>query len=56
MVVICHESNLAVVINLWQETDEGESHVLQRVVDVVLNLLNSTEVNSRRPLFSNSDA
>ncbi|KAG0600149.1 hypothetical protein M758_11G010900 [Ceratodon purpureus] len=41
-------SSLSALQNLTdstkEETDEGESHVLQRVVDVVLNLLNSTEI------------
>lgn len=37
-------TKLTFVINILQETDEGELTVLQRVVDVVVNLLNLNEV------------
>lgn len=43
--------NLTVVINILQELDEGGVKVLQCVVDVVLNLLNTMEVNSQKSLF-----
>lgn len=34
-----------------QETDEGGINVLERVVGVVLNLLNTVEVSSQNPLL-----
>ena len=44
-------TNLTVVINILQELDEGGVNVLQCVVDVVLNLLNTMEVNSQKSLL-----
>jgi len=40
------------VINLLQETDKGQVTVLQRVTDVVVNLLNIHEVSSQRTPLS----
>jgi hypothetical protein len=44
-------TNLTIVINILQDLDEGGVNVLQCVVDVVLNLLNTMEVNSQKSLF-----
>lgn len=41
---VCMLTKLIFTINLLQETDEGEVTVLQRVIDVVINLLNLNEV------------
>ena len=43
--------NRTIVINILQEIDEGRINVLQCVVDVVLNLLTTMEVNLQKSLF-----